>query len=233
VTGALELPGLAKRRMTSQAVAESLREAIHAGVLEPGKPLRQAEIARHYEVSTTPVREAFAMLQQEGLVTHHDNRGVVVFKPTVDDLRETYLIRVPLEGLATELAVPALTGEDFAKLRSLLDEMRGCYERGDAAGRAAANRSFHRTIYRAAGLPRLYALIDGLRSSSAAYMRLVGVYEPDFEHAAQEHSAILAACEARAPKRAGKLMVTHLEHTVEVVAAGLERTSAAGALAAS
>ena len=69
-------------------MAERLRAQIVAGELPSGSKLRQVEIARRFGVSTTPVREALAALQREGLVRLHPQRGAVVFVPTVADLRE-------------------------------------------------------------------------------------------------------------------------------------------------
>ena len=65
---------------------------------QAGTKLRQVEIARRFGVSTTPVREALAALQREGLVRLHPQRGAVVFVPTVEDLREHYEIRAALEA---------------------------------------------------------------------------------------------------------------------------------------
>jgi DNA-binding GntR family transcriptional regulator len=215
---------LADGRTISRALADRLREAIRGGQLAPGTRLRQAEIAERYDVSTTPVREAFALLQREGLVTRHENKGIVVFEPTLDDLRETYLIRIPLEALATEQAVPNLTPLDLEALRGSVEAMRGYHVVNDVEGRSLMNQTFHSTIYRAAKLPRLFATIDDLRASSSAYLRLFGVLHPEFADTDRQHEDILVACEAGQAKRASELMVEHLEYTTSVVADGLARS---------
>ena len=99
---------IASPRTVSGLVAERLRAQIVAGELAAGTKLRQVEIARRFGVSTTPVREALAALQREGLVRLHPQRGAVVFVPTVADLREHYEIRAALEALAA-----ACTAERF------------------------------------------------------------------------------------------------------------------------
>ena len=91
---------LAAPRTVAGLVAERLRAQIVAGELPAGTKLRQVEIARRLDVSTTPVREALAALQREGLVRLHPQRGAVVFLPTVEDLREHYEIRAALEAVA-------------------------------------------------------------------------------------------------------------------------------------
>src|SRR4051812_42489881 len=97
-------------RTVAGLVAERLREEIVAGDLPAGSRLRQVEIARRFGVSTTPVREALAALQREGLVRLHPQRGAVVFVPTVEDLREHYEIRAALEAVGAPPAAGRLEG---------------------------------------------------------------------------------------------------------------------------
>ena len=117
----------------------------------PGAKLRQVEIARSYGVSTTPVREALATLQREGLVRHHPQRGAVVFLPTVDDLRHHYEIRAALEALAAAKAAERFQRAWAPPLEALLAQMR---EDVPAAAYIALNQRFHTTLVRAlAGAP--------------------------------------------------------------------------------
>src|ERR1700742_4105097 len=93
------------------AVAEELRRLILSGELPAGTRLRQVELAQRFNVSTTPVREAFTVLARQGLVRHDVQRGVVVFTPTVGDVLENYEIRIALESLATEIAAKAISDD--------------------------------------------------------------------------------------------------------------------------
>ena len=118
-------------RTVAGLVAERLRAQIVAGELASGSKLRQVEIARRFGVSTTPVREALAALQREGLVRLHPQRGAVVFVPTVADLREHYEIRAALEALAAARTAERFEERWAAPLCTLLEEM----QTGPAAGR--------------------------------------------------------------------------------------------------
>jgi DNA-binding GntR family transcriptional regulator len=207
------------RKTISEAVADRLRAEIRSGALAPGSRLRQADVAERFRVSTTPVREAFATLEREGLVVSAPHRGVEVFHATVKDLQETYEIRIPLETLATELAVPNMTDEDLAELAALIEQMSAT--RGDPVGYGRLNAAFHARIYRCAERPKLERLIADLREASAAYLRLYATIAPGPEETHAEHTAIFDACRARAPKRAAKAMTAHLQHTVDFVSKGL------------
>ena len=137
-------------RTIAGQVAERLKAEILAGEREPGSRLRQVEIAQRLGVSTTPVREALAMLQREGLVQLEAQRGAVVFLPSVRDLREHYEIRAALEALAAAKAAERFEPEWAAPLEAVLDEMRD----GPPAERyIALNQHFHTTLYEHSGAP--------------------------------------------------------------------------------
>lgn len=215
-------PDPAQRRATAgQTVAARLRDEIRSGALEPGSRLRQVEVARRFAVSTTPVREAFAALEREGMLVSSAQRGVVVFRPSSEDLRELYEIRIPLEALATEKAVPRLDAEDLQALSALLSQMDGT---ADRHAYQELNRAFHARIYAAAGRPRLQRMIMDLRDTSTAYLRLYINLAPTAADTYREHDAIFEAISARAPKRAATAMTAHLQRTVDHVSEELRRT---------
>jgi DNA-binding GntR family transcriptional regulator len=211
---------IASPRTVAGLVAERLRAQIVAGELAAGSKLRQVEIARRFGVSTTPVREALAALQREGLVRLHAQRGAVVFVPTVEDLREHYEIRAALEALAA-----ARTAERFAEtwaapLELLLKEM----SKGPPAQRyIELNQAFHTQLYEHCERPRLVEMIAGLRDASSAYLHIYRAAK-DFpvKRLDGEHRAILAACVARDAEAAAAATREHLQNTVEHVASRLE-----------
>jgi DNA-binding GntR family transcriptional regulator len=213
-------PRLDGPRTISSAVAARLRQEIVAGDLPAGTRLRQVEIARRLGVSTTPVREALAALQREGLVQLHPQRGAVVFLPSVDDLREHYEIRMALEELAVSKAAEQFQPAWAEPLEALLEEMRT----GPPAERyLALNQQFHSELYARSGRERLVEMIAALRDASSAYLNIFRATR-DFPvgHLDVEHHEILQACVARDPARAAAAVHCHLQRTVDRVAEHLE-----------
>jgi DNA-binding GntR family transcriptional regulator len=209
-------------RTVSGLVAERLRAQIVAGELPAGSKLRQVEIARRFGVSTTPVREALAALQREGLVRLHPQRGAMVFVPTVADLREHYEIRAALESLAASRTAERFDESWVAPLEALLDEM----STGPAASRyIELNQHFHTQLYEHCGRSRLVEMIAALRDASSAYLHIYRA-AADFpvERLDAEHRRILAACMARDADAAATATREHLQNTVEHVATRLEHT---------
>jgi DNA-binding GntR family transcriptional regulator len=207
-------------------VVDRLREEIREGVLAPGTRLRQAHVAKAYGVSTTPIREAFAALEREGLLQSSAHRGVVVFAPSAEDVREIYEVRIPLETHATLLGVPNLDERTLKRMAKLMEQIVKVEKKGDFATSAELNNEFHGSIYASSGAKRLESLISDLRESSRAYMRFFGTINPRLEDTESEHQEIYDACVARAPKKAAKATEKHLLHTVRVVAKALEERTA-------
>jgi DNA-binding GntR family transcriptional regulator len=210
-------------RTVAGLVAERLRAQIVAGELSAGTKLRQVEIARRFDVSTTPVREALAALQREGLVRLHPQRGAVVFLPSVEDLREHYEIRAALEAVAAARAAERFETPWAEPLQALLQEMGD----GPAASRyIELNQRFHTELYERSRRPRLVEMIAALRDASSAYLHIYRAAD-DFpvKRLDAEHQRILAACVSRDPVEAAAATREHLENTVEHVASRLERQS--------
>lgn len=206
------------RDTTAKVVAERLREEIQHGTLEPGTRLRQNDVAQRFGVSTTPVREAFAQLQAEGLVRIDPHRGAVVFHPTVDDVLEFYEIREALEGLAVSHAIPRLRKDVARELGSVIDRMR---RTEDARTWLRLNDEFHLRLYESAGRPRLSGLIDNLRDASAPYIYMFVASRPLDQRSNEEHQEILDACVRGDPDDAQRAIRQHLRGAAEQLAAFL------------
>jgi DNA-binding GntR family transcriptional regulator len=198
----------------AQAVADRLRTEIQRGNLLPGAPLRQNDVAKRYGVSTTPVREAFALLQSDGLVQIDRYRGALVFEPTADDLVEAYGIREALETLAVARAAPRLGEPDIERLEQVIEEME---RTADVPRWMELNDAFHLGIYEAAESPRLLAMIASQRDACTQYIRMnVGQTARRREKDA-EHREILAGCRAGDVERAQRALRAHLRNTMREV----------------
>jgi DNA-binding GntR family transcriptional regulator len=217
---------LASPRTRAEAVAERLRAMIISGELSPGTRLRQAEIADRFKVSTTPVREAFTSLAREGFVRQDAHRGVEVFRPTEADIRENYEIRLALEPLAAELAAPQITDGVLSRIEAILVEMEKPVEFKLGTD---LNRELHLAIYQSAQRPQLLDIIERLRRSADAYVRVLLSHAPSGyqDDIRREHRAIFTALAAHDATAAREAMYAHLAHNVEqiqrLIPAALER----------
>jgi DNA-binding GntR family transcriptional regulator len=219
----------AERRVTAQDIAlDALRSDILTGVLGPGDQVIQETLAERYGVSRVPLREALKMLESEGQVVYHPNRGYFVAELSVADLQEVYRLRQLLEAEAIRHAVPALDDADI----DALEELRAAVDRasasGDVLGMTAANRRFHFAIFDAAGLPRLSRLLRQLWEATDAYRALYFQSPQNRVRVDGEHSAMVAAMRAGDAEELVRLHDEHRDHSVGAVRALLEGSDRAG-----
>jgi len=145
----------------------ALRDAIVDGTLAPGERLRDAELTRWLGLSRTPVREALARLELDGLVETAPQRFTRVTPLDRRAARDAFPLVAALHALAAELAVPRLTASDFADMLDANDRFSGSLRNNKVEQALAADDDFHAVFVRAsanAELPRaLDRLMPGIR----------------------------------------------------------------------
>jgi len=121
-------PGADRLANPVDDMADAIQLRILTGEYALGAPLRQAQLADEFGVSRTPVREALRKLQAAGLVEIIRHRGAIVRGPSARDLREAYIVRAELEGLAAELAARWITDAELAGLNRATQMFRASVE---------------------------------------------------------------------------------------------------------
>jgi DNA-binding GntR family transcriptional regulator len=152
------------RTTLGRQVHGRLRELIVAGVLSPGDKVSLRTIAGQLGVSVQPVREAVSRLVADRALEVLPNRAVRVPILSRGQFRELTAIRLAIEGFAAERAAEFRTREDVAAMRRYEAAFRreGASRNPHLPAAVAANHAFHFAIYRAAALPELMPIIEGL-----------------------------------------------------------------------
>nr|WP_041757201.1 GntR family transcriptional regulator [Bradyrhizobium sp. ORS 278] len=131
--------------------AEELRlqlaDDIVRGALAPGAPLDETEIAKRFNVSRTPVREALRQLAASGLIEARAHRGAVVARPSVDRLTGMFEAMAELEGLCAGLAAQRMTPVERQRLEAIHEELRNLSHAGNPERFHEVNERFHNSIY--------------------------------------------------------------------------------------
>jgi DNA-binding GntR family transcriptional regulator len=142
-------------RSTRGYIAETVREAIITGELQPGQPLRQDQLSADFGASAAPVREALQQLESEGLVVRVANRGSFVAEITERELREVLLpLRLHLERYALDRAIESDRDRLCERLADVVSQMDTAARRGDLRAVTEADVQFHRTLVDAADSPQ-------------------------------------------------------------------------------
>ena len=216
VNGAEELQILPKRQNweNAEAVHDELRGAILRNQLPAGMILNQVHVAKRLGVSRTPLREAFRMLQREGLIEGESNKRMRVAGLSLDDLEDLYAMRILLEGLAIRLSVPLLTEGALSALEKLLQEMEKFARMEDYEAWEVPHRKFHTGLVQCVG-ERQRREIMRLSEHAERYRRAYTTEAPRaWAKGVKEHKAILDACIARDPVSASERLARHYSSVV-------------------
>ena len=131
--------------------AEELRlqlaDEIVRGALAPGAALDETDLARRFNVSRTPVREALRQLAASGLVDTRAHRGAVVARPSFDRLTAMFEAMAELEALCAGLAAERMQPSERHRLEAVHEELRLLSYAGNPDRFHEVNERFHNTIY--------------------------------------------------------------------------------------
>lgn len=199
---------IARTASAATIIFEALRKAIVEGELKDGEPLRQDDIARSFNTSRIPVREALTMLEQQGLVTTQRYKGAVVAGLSAEEASEIFDFRALLESAVIRAAVPKMSPALLARARSHCTAFATAT---DPAHWGELNREFHATLYSASDLPYHLSVVNNSLDRIDRYLRAQLELSNGMERANREHLAILEACEAGDADEAARLTRAHIE----------------------
>jgi len=220
---------LPARRALADDVYDAVLGLLMDQVIEPGSRASIDGIARQLNVSPTPVREALARLESEGLVVKRALKGYTA-APLLDSegLRQLFEMRRLMEPYATRNAVGELTPETLDALDQLCEDMH----RSGAAAQTGEDRfndykdfadqdaAFHRIIAEHSGNLLLSDAIARLRSHMHQYR--IYFKHGVVEETSGEHEAVLAALRAGDAAAAEQAMLDHITKSYHRISASLE-----------
>jgi DNA-binding GntR family transcriptional regulator len=149
---------LGKRAPIADQIAESIRDMIVAGDLNPGDRIVESRIARQIGVGQPTVREALVALEHQGLVVRKANQGCVVVTLTEKEIGQILRIREELEALAIDLAIENASDDDLRKLHEHTRVMVDAARKREVQRFFTLDLEFHQTLWSLSGnsfLPRL------------------------------------------------------------------------------
>jgi DNA-binding GntR family transcriptional regulator len=214
-------------RKTSVMVADLIRDGILEGRLRPGERLKEDMLAKELDVSRTPVREAIAMLQAEGLLEAHQHRGAEVRSYTPGELEEIYDLRSILEGYGARRAATRITQRELARLRASVERMEKLQPK-DLEHLVQQNGIFHDTILQAADSQRLVTMVTQTRALPLIYQSYAWYTPAQLSLSLEYHRRVLSALERHDAEQAEYDMRHHLFNAREALTTAYAEAAESG-----
>lgn len=197
----------------------SLREAILAGKLKEGDTLAQAKISEELGISSIPVRAAIRRLISDGLAEQEPHYQPRVTTLSSEGLEELLVIRMHLETLAIQDAIPNIDQQDILELEELVGAMDQALLENNMPSFASLNKKFHLQIYKANPYPLLNQIITDLwDNSDRSRSRMVFGLVPGLAAASQvDHHQFIDIIKSGDIESATKLMIIHKERFRKII----------------
>lgn len=199
-----------------QVTIDRIRDAIIAGALPLGCKLSEQRLADQLGVSRSPVRDALAALQREGLVTVSPKRGSFVFTPDLRSVDEINEHRCILEKASIRKAIASNHAALLESLSAACARMSRAAGENDPLQYTKGDMDFHNSII----------LSGGNHSIASSYQRTIGplmalrthlfmIMNENLARSMGEHLAVLEACRAKDAGEAERLIDIHAAHLVD------------------
>ncbi len=172
-----------------------LHREILTCVLVPGQVVSERELARRFEISKTPIREALVQTCHDGLMQRLPGRGYMVAPITIRDIQELFDLRLILELTAAERAAKNPKPALLEKLKEMSDVS---YDLDDPESHILflkTNRTFHLTLAEATGNRRLEEMLEELLNQMERLFHLGLRLRDSSQEMVKEHHEIVAALE--------------------------------------
>ena len=202
---------------------EKLRANILVGELKSGQVLRQEELARQFNVSRVPLREALSQLEADGLIEARPRRGYAVASLDPEEIVEIFELLMIIEEHAGRIAARSRTAQDIADVEAIVEALDTLDPKTEDFSRrwTLLNYEFHHRIIASSRRKRLTRIAGTLRSISDPYVGMEIDLTGDAEAAGHEHGEILEAFRAGDSCGLAELSRRHVEHTARRLLQGL------------
>jgi DNA-binding GntR family transcriptional regulator len=208
-----DLP-LQDRRLSTDVYAVILR-AIHDRQIRPGDRITETEVATQLGISRSPVREAFAQLTNEGLLTHVPRRGSYIATLEEEDISNLRECRQLIEGFAARSLAVRRSPEVIQTLESLIEQMIVSANERNWVQTVYINSQFHETVVKASGnsiLHRMWATVDPLAWLVAATKQPGQDHDPDDLN--RRHRLLIDALMSGDPNEAERAFRQHVAESL-------------------
>jgi len=206
-----------RETLFADRAAEQIRDAIRHGRYKPGERLVERRLAAELGISHIPIREAFARLEDEGLVERLPRRGARVAVLSLLELEELTSLRTVLEQFVVVRVQERLTPKSEAELRRIVGRMVVAAERHDVERVFDLDRQLHARLWALAEHSILLDVVTHLRARLDALLREATLRRPaaEMQVHAQAHVDLLESIASGDPERARSTMAAHVQDAAD------------------
>lgn len=204
------------QKSLSEIISEEIRQRIWAGQIQLGERLFEVNLAKEMEVSRSSLREAFQMLEFEGLVVNMARKGTFVISFSEKDVQEISEVRLLLETQAFVNASQKIDEGNFRELKEMAETMKEYASKGNWGKVFDLDMEFHIYVVKLSNNTRIIKLYDVIQMQIRTLLsQLNSFYEQRQELLYQEHVELIEVLRSRDVEAVEKMVKKHIIDTSE------------------
>ena len=209
-------------KTAAEQIAEILRDYIFSGTLSPGAKLREVEVSKMLNVSRTPIREAFRILESDGLVEVSSNRGVQIPLIPPRDTEEVCEFRQLVESYCIRKFITLLDENHLQEMEGIVRHTEEALDQSDYTSYYAHSIAFHSYYISKCQNDRLYAAFTRIRNSMRCSQMILDKDLGFLRASVNKHKEIIEALRERDSDKSERIMMDHLVTNCQMMKRNLE-----------
>lgn len=193
-----------------EQIYQSIKDLIFKGEYKPGEKIYEVQIAKDFNVSRSPVREAVHALKKEGLIIIDEKSQIRIYEPSASDVEDIYQCRSALESLAVKLTTQRASDRQLQKIEDFLTETEKELQKKNFQRAVELNAVFHETIMKLCQNKRLEKNLTDLWSLLNFYRVMNSEGEERLRTVFADHSEIFTSMKQRKAEEASNRMTDHI-----------------------
>ncbi|MCR9122923.1 MAG: GntR family transcriptional regulator [Phyllobacteriaceae bacterium] len=202
---------------------QSLRGDIIAGRYQPGEKITIASLAKEFDISPTPIREAIRLLLAQGALDLRPNHSVTVVELSAADYTEIARIRQHLEGMAAADAAERRSASQLKEIHKINRDLEAARSKGKFDDVLRFNRAFHFALPKIAGLRSTTSVLETLWLRSGPLLNVLYQYSYRTPLPNHPHEALLRALDTQDAVAARQAIQRDIEEGTEIILAHLRK----------
>lgn len=196
-------------------IVEEIRFRIVNRELPPGTKIVEMDLAKEFQTSRAPIREALRQLENEGMVEYIRNAGCSVKSMTIEDAYEIYLMRSNYEILAIKAMEGKIPEKTIENMEKILERMK-MLDLEHYSDVFKLDNAMHGELVLMVNLPRLYKAWEVLNYGNIITSRSKDVVkEQVIERQYSRHKELVDACKERDCQKLCSLISEHYWRTIK------------------
>lgn len=204
-------------KLDADSIYKILKERIITLEYSPGDLLNEVDIAEEFNISRTPIRRVFQMLQNIKLIKLIPRLGAQVAPIDFRDMKHVFEVTREMEPFAARLAVERISDENIKELEDILERIKNYKIDKDYQNAINDDQRFHEIIFTSCGNPWLEDILTFLHYQTERLWHYCEEYFDDMNLFSNTLEKVLEAIKENDPEKAAKYTEIHIDEFVNKI----------------